>query len=114
MVNRLIEPSSGRVLVRGRPTADWDPIALRRSIGYVIQEGGLMPHLIGARQRRAGRKGPGARRDRSSMDAGGVATGAGRAGPGAVRSALPQAAQRRPASARGRRTCPGGQLATSS
>jgi len=45
MVNVLVQPSSGQVLVRGRPTADWDPIALRRSIGYVIQEGGLMPHL---------------------------------------------------------------------
>jgi osmoprotectant transport system ATP-binding protein len=45
MVNALIEPSSGRVVVRDRPTAEWDPIALRRSIGYVIQEGGLMPHL---------------------------------------------------------------------
>jgi osmoprotectant transport system ATP-binding protein len=45
MVNRLIDASAGRVLVRGLPTADWDPIALRRSIGYVIQEGGLMPHL---------------------------------------------------------------------
>src|SRR5271157_309131 len=45
MVNALVEPSSGRILVRGRPTTDWDPIALRRSIGYVIQEGGLMPHL---------------------------------------------------------------------
>src|SRR4051812_19175687 len=45
MVNRLTDASSGRVLVRGRPTAEWDPIELRRSIGYVIQEGGLMPHL---------------------------------------------------------------------
>lgn len=45
MVNRLIDASSGRVVVRDRPTAEWDPIALRRSIGYVIQEGGLMPHL---------------------------------------------------------------------
>jgi osmoprotectant transport system ATP-binding protein len=45
MVNDLVEPSAGKVLVRGRPTGDWDPIALRRSIGYVIQEGGLMPHL---------------------------------------------------------------------
>lgn len=45
MVNALVQPSSGQVLVRGRPTADWDRIALRRSIGYVIQEGGLMPHL---------------------------------------------------------------------
>jgi osmoprotectant transport system ATP-binding protein len=44
-VNRLIDPSSGEVIVRGRPTSDWDPIALRRSIGYVIQEVGLMPHM---------------------------------------------------------------------
>jgi osmoprotectant transport system ATP-binding protein len=45
MVNRLIEPSSGKVVVRDRLTTQWNPIALRRSIGYVIQEGGLMPHL---------------------------------------------------------------------
>ncbi len=45
MVNRLIEPSSGTVLVGGRSVAEWNRIALRRSIGYVIQEGGLMPHL---------------------------------------------------------------------
>ena len=45
MVNALIEPSAGRIVVRDRNTTDWDAIALRRSIGYVIQEGGLMPHL---------------------------------------------------------------------
>ncbi|AGA27302.1 ATP-binding cassette domain-containing protein [Singulisphaera acidiphila] len=45
MVNRLIDPTSGDVLVRGVPTRDWDPIALRRSIGYVIQDVGLMPHM---------------------------------------------------------------------
>jgi osmoprotectant transport system ATP-binding protein len=45
MVNRIIEPSSGEVVVRNQPTTEWSPIALRRSIGYVIQEGGLMPHL---------------------------------------------------------------------
>jgi osmoprotectant transport system ATP-binding protein len=45
MVNRLIEPTSGVVTVRGRPTSEWDPIALRRSIGYVIQDVGLMPHM---------------------------------------------------------------------
>ncbi len=44
-VNRLIEPTTGTVLVRGKPTSEWNPIALRRSIGYVIQEAGLMPHL---------------------------------------------------------------------
>ncbi len=45
MVNALIEPTSGQVVVRDRCTTVWNPIALRRSIGYVIQEGGLMPHL---------------------------------------------------------------------
>jgi osmoprotectant transport system ATP-binding protein len=44
-VNRLIDPTSGEVVVRGKPTSAWDPIALRRSIGYVIQDVGLMPHL---------------------------------------------------------------------
>ena len=43
-VNRLVEPTSGRVMVEGKATTDWDPIALRRSIGYVIQETGLFPH----------------------------------------------------------------------
>jgi osmoprotectant transport system ATP-binding protein len=45
MVNRLLEPTSGVVEVRGRATAEWDPIELRRSIGYVIQDVGLMPHM---------------------------------------------------------------------
>jgi osmoprotectant transport system ATP-binding protein len=45
MVNRLIEPTAGRVMVEARATTDWDPIALRRSIGYVIQETGLFPHF---------------------------------------------------------------------
>jgi osmoprotectant transport system ATP-binding protein len=45
MINRLIEPTAGEVRVRGVVTAEWDPIELRRSLGYVIQEVGLMPHL---------------------------------------------------------------------
>jgi osmoprotectant transport system ATP-binding protein len=45
MVNRLIAPTSGEVLVEGRPTSAWDPIRLRRRIGYVIQETGLFPHF---------------------------------------------------------------------
>jgi osmoprotectant transport system ATP-binding protein len=45
MINRLIEPSSGEVLVQGKPTTEWDPIELRRQIGYVLQEAGLMPHF---------------------------------------------------------------------
>jgi osmoprotectant transport system ATP-binding protein len=44
-VNNLVTPTSGRVLINGQPTADSDPIALRRSIGYVIQETGLFPHM---------------------------------------------------------------------
>ena len=44
-VNRLIEPTGGTVLVDGKSAMDWDPIALRRATGYVIQEAGLMPHL---------------------------------------------------------------------
>ena len=45
LINRLLEPSEGRVLVEGRSTCDWDPIRLRRHIGYVIQEVGLFPHF---------------------------------------------------------------------
>jgi osmoprotectant transport system ATP-binding protein len=45
MINRLIDPSAGRVLVEGRSTMDWDAIQLRRRIGYVIQEAGLFPHF---------------------------------------------------------------------
>lgn len=44
-INRLVDPDSGHVLVLGRDTGDWDPVALRRGIGYVIQEVGLLPHL---------------------------------------------------------------------
>ncbi|MCX4981673.1 ABC transporter ATP-binding protein [Streptomyces sp. NBC_00572] len=44
MVNRLVEPTSGRVLVDGVDIADVDPVALRRKIGYVIQQVGLFPH----------------------------------------------------------------------
>ncbi|GAA2724476.1 MULTISPECIES: betaine/proline/choline family ABC transporter ATP-binding protein [Streptomyces] len=44
MVNRLIEPTSGRILVDGRDIADVDPVELRRRIGYVIQQVGLFPH----------------------------------------------------------------------
>lgn len=48
-VNRLLAPTSGEVVVEGKSTAEWDPIALRRRIGYVIQEGGLFPHFTIAR-----------------------------------------------------------------
>jgi osmoprotectant transport system ATP-binding protein len=49
MVNRLVEPTAGRVIVEGRAVSDWDPIALRRSIGYVIQDTGLFPHFTAER-----------------------------------------------------------------
>lgn len=45
LVNCLLEPNSGEVLVEGRATTEWDPIQLRRKIGYVIQEAGLFPHF---------------------------------------------------------------------
>jgi osmoprotectant transport system ATP-binding protein len=45
LINRLIDPTSGEVRVDGKPTFEWDPIRLRRRIGYVIQEVGLFPHL---------------------------------------------------------------------
>jgi osmoprotectant transport system ATP-binding protein len=45
LVNRLLVPDAGGVRVQGRDTTEWDPIRLRRSVGYVIQEVGLFPHL---------------------------------------------------------------------
>ena len=45
LVNRLLEPTGGEVTILDRRAADWDPVQLRRSIGYVIQEGGLFPHM---------------------------------------------------------------------
>jgi osmoprotectant transport system ATP-binding protein len=45
LINRLYEPSGGEVLVEGKSTIDWDAIALRRHIGYVLQEAGLFPHF---------------------------------------------------------------------
>jgi osmoprotectant transport system ATP-binding protein len=49
MVNALLTPSAGEVQVEGRATTAWDPIELRRRIGYVIQETGLFPHFTVAR-----------------------------------------------------------------
>src|SRR6266571_487922 len=45
MVNRLIEPTSGQILIDGKNVLEGDPILLRRSIGYVIQQVGLFPHM---------------------------------------------------------------------
>jgi osmoprotectant transport system ATP-binding protein len=45
LTNRLLLPQAGAVLVEGRDTREWDPIALRRRAGYVLQDIGLFPHL---------------------------------------------------------------------
>lgn len=45
LINDLVSPTEGEVLVEGRATRDWDRIRLRRGIGYVIQEAGLFPHF---------------------------------------------------------------------
>ena len=45
LINRLLEPDEGSITLRGRPLPDYDPVALRRSIGYVFQGIGLLPHL---------------------------------------------------------------------
>jgi osmoprotectant transport system ATP-binding protein len=45
MINGLVAPTGGEVYFQGRSVREWDPIQLRRRIGYVIQEGGLFPHV---------------------------------------------------------------------
>lgn len=45
LINHLLLPTSGEVIVEGKPTVEWNPIRLRRSTGYVIQDAGLFPHF---------------------------------------------------------------------
>jgi osmoprotectant transport system ATP-binding protein len=45
LINRMLSPTSSEVLIEGRATTEWDPIRLRRGIGYVIQDSGLFPHF---------------------------------------------------------------------
>jgi len=45
LVNRLLTPDEGAVLVEGRDTREWEPIRLRRRVGYVLQDVGLFPHM---------------------------------------------------------------------
>ena len=45
LINRLLDPTGGEVVIEGKRTTEWDPIRLRRRIGYVIQEIGLFPHI---------------------------------------------------------------------
>lgn len=49
LTNGMLFPTSGQVRVDGKPTREWDPIALKRRIGYVIQDIGLFPHFTVAR-----------------------------------------------------------------
>ncbi|MEO8601682.1 MAG: ATP-binding cassette domain-containing protein [bacterium] len=48
LINRLLSPSGGRVLIDGQDAAARDPIELRRGMGWVVQEAGLFPHLTAA------------------------------------------------------------------
>lgn len=45
MINRMIDPSKGKILINGKDVMELDPVKLRRKIGYVIQSIGLMPHM---------------------------------------------------------------------
>jgi len=49
LINRMLEPQEGRVLVEGRDTREWQSTALRRRTGYVLQDIGLFPHMDVAR-----------------------------------------------------------------
>ena len=44
MINRMVDPSAGQILIDGEDIAERNPVALRRSIGYVMQQSGLLPH----------------------------------------------------------------------
>jgi osmoprotectant transport system ATP-binding protein len=45
LVNRLLLPAAGAIFIAGRDTREWEPIRLRRGVGYVMQEVGLFPHM---------------------------------------------------------------------
>lgn len=49
LINKLLQPLSGEILIEGRSTSSWDPFALRRRVGYMMQEVGLFPHMSIAR-----------------------------------------------------------------
>ena len=84
-----------------RTSPPLDPVTLRRALGYVPQDGGLLPHWIGGPQRRAGAVAARPRRCRTPLAARGAATG--RPAAGAVRGAVAARAVGRPAPARGLR-----------
>ena len=45
MINRMIEATDGQIMMNGKDVRNMNPVELRRSIGYVIQQIGLMPHM---------------------------------------------------------------------
>ena len=45
MINRMTDPTQGKILIDGKSIQEIDPVELRRQIGYVIQSIGLMPHM---------------------------------------------------------------------
>ncbi|MGL4859692.1 MAG: ATP-binding cassette domain-containing protein, partial [Enterobacteriaceae bacterium] len=45
MINRLVKPDSGRIMINNREISQWDITQMRRSMGYVIQQTGLFPHM---------------------------------------------------------------------
>lgn len=45
MINRMLKPSNGKIFIKGEEISDLNPVQLRRKIGYVIQNIGLMPHM---------------------------------------------------------------------
>ena len=45
MINRMTDPSKGKILINGKSVTEINPVELRRQIGYVIQSIGLMPHM---------------------------------------------------------------------
>jgi len=49
LINRMLEPDGGRVVVDGRDTREWEATALRRRTGYMLQEVGLFPHMTVSR-----------------------------------------------------------------
>ncbi len=107
LINGLLRPDRGRVIVDGRDTREWNPYDLRRRIGYVLQEIGLFPHLDVARNvglvPQVARLGC-----RAHLEADG--RGADARGPAAarVRGTRGAGTLRRPASAGRRRPCPRG------
>ena len=103
IINRMIEPDGGTVIASaGRDVMAVDPVELRRSIGYVIQQIGLFPHWSIARQHRHGAA-PAALGRSAHRAARRRAAGAGRHGARAVSRPLSARAVRRAAAARRRR-----------